>query len=636
MNEPFDPYHKWLGIPPKDQPPNHYRLLGVELFESDLDVIENAADQRMRHVRSFQNGPHQAQSQKLLNEIAFVKVCLLDAQQKIAYDAMLAGPTPNEESVRIDTLASEGSTGRVVTATSAAQRRRPAKNPVIELTKIVAGGIAGIGIAFLLLSFLREDWDMLGIAKAVRGSGANVQPQPDDPDPIPVEPPVPSPNTVAVTPPKPVPLAPLEGVVEANKFEWTLGKSSLDLGPCNESFLVFSSIGGHFLGDGEWFDAEVDENEHYRLKGGAVKLIGAVFTRVRSPYRVWFEDEVQQFQWSKGKPRVQLIHQHDGFAVLSGANGCFLGPEHLVRVYLDADDGYWYLEGKTNFNTRGRALVYKFKQPGKFRAEVSQFDWKPGDKRREHFRCEEGLCFISSMSGRFQGYGENLNAKVESDGVWQTWGASQAGSTRGSFVAIRLNTPELLALAPGQPDLAYSDKLPPVVKTAPMPEPAPQVEPPKPDSYTKGPPPQEADLTTARENLGELLEQQEVSELLSAAESGPPAERFALLQAAHGLAIQAGDPLEAFRVIEVLLRLFELSPLELKTETLLSLRETCDSAAANRALATQALQVCESAITSGQHDTAIALAELSVAAARKGEDVELTRRATLKLIELRK
>ena len=52
MAHSFDPYHQWLGISPKDQPPNHYRLLGVDLFESDLDVISNAADQRMAHVRS--------------------------------------------------------------------------------------------------------------------------------------------------------------------------------------------------------------------------------------------------------------------------------------------------------------------------------------------------------------------------------------------------------------------------------------------------------------------------------------------------------------------------------------------------------------------------------------------------------
>ena len=43
----FDPYHQWLGIPAAEQPPNHYRLLGVPLLESDLDVIEAAAERRV-------------------------------------------------------------------------------------------------------------------------------------------------------------------------------------------------------------------------------------------------------------------------------------------------------------------------------------------------------------------------------------------------------------------------------------------------------------------------------------------------------------------------------------------------------------------------------------------------------------
>mgnify|MGYP001446848472 CR=1 FL=1 len=38
----FDPYHKWLGIPPHDQPADHYRLLGIERFENDVDVISLA------------------------------------------------------------------------------------------------------------------------------------------------------------------------------------------------------------------------------------------------------------------------------------------------------------------------------------------------------------------------------------------------------------------------------------------------------------------------------------------------------------------------------------------------------------------------------------------------------------------
>ena len=49
MAEEFDPYHKWLGISPKEQPPNPNRLLGVDLFESDKDVIASTADTQMSH-----------------------------------------------------------------------------------------------------------------------------------------------------------------------------------------------------------------------------------------------------------------------------------------------------------------------------------------------------------------------------------------------------------------------------------------------------------------------------------------------------------------------------------------------------------------------------------------------------------
>ena len=89
MLEEFDPYHKWLGISPKDQPPTHYRLLAIDLFESDPDVISYAADKQMAHVRSFQAGQHSALSQKILNEISAAKICLLNSAKKAAYDEQL-------------------------------------------------------------------------------------------------------------------------------------------------------------------------------------------------------------------------------------------------------------------------------------------------------------------------------------------------------------------------------------------------------------------------------------------------------------------------------------------------------------------------------------------------------------------
>lgn len=89
MPEAFDPYRKWLGIPPKDQPPNHYRLLAIELFEDDPDVIEAAADARMAHVRTYQTGQNSAVSQRILNELSQAKLCLLDGTRKRGYDADL-------------------------------------------------------------------------------------------------------------------------------------------------------------------------------------------------------------------------------------------------------------------------------------------------------------------------------------------------------------------------------------------------------------------------------------------------------------------------------------------------------------------------------------------------------------------
>lgn len=85
----FDPYHVWLGIPPHEQPPNHYRLLGIVPFEDHADVIESAADRQMGHLRNYQSGKHSAFSQKLLNQVATAKVCLLNAAKKAVYDEQL-------------------------------------------------------------------------------------------------------------------------------------------------------------------------------------------------------------------------------------------------------------------------------------------------------------------------------------------------------------------------------------------------------------------------------------------------------------------------------------------------------------------------------------------------------------------
>ena len=85
----FDPYHVWLGIPPKDQPPNLYRLLGLELYESDSTVIDAAANRQTSYLHEMAAGPNRRQSQELLNEIASARRRLLDADRKKKYDEKL-------------------------------------------------------------------------------------------------------------------------------------------------------------------------------------------------------------------------------------------------------------------------------------------------------------------------------------------------------------------------------------------------------------------------------------------------------------------------------------------------------------------------------------------------------------------
>ena len=85
----FDPYHKWFGIPPREQPPNHYRLLRIALFESDPDVIENAYDKEMGNLKQQEHGPHADLVEPLSRELIAARTCLLDAKRRAAYDTEL-------------------------------------------------------------------------------------------------------------------------------------------------------------------------------------------------------------------------------------------------------------------------------------------------------------------------------------------------------------------------------------------------------------------------------------------------------------------------------------------------------------------------------------------------------------------
>jgi hypothetical protein len=160
MAESFDPYRKWLAIPAEEQPPHHYRLLAIPLFESDPDVISNAADGRMSQIKSFQSGPYSKFSQQILNQISAAKICLLDTKKKAAYDRQLqqrlapAGLPKAENGV--SELAEIGSFNFATSGASSVVRPKSVKKakPKTQPWPIyaaVGGGLIAVGAAVLFL-----------------------------------------------------------------------------------------------------------------------------------------------------------------------------------------------------------------------------------------------------------------------------------------------------------------------------------------------------------------------------------------------------------------------------------------------------------------------------------------------------
>ena len=87
--EPFDPYQQWLGIPEQMRPLNHYILLGIRLFERDPSQINQAYDERMTVLKSFQSGQRVELSDQLISQVALAKRELTDSKKKKAYDENL-------------------------------------------------------------------------------------------------------------------------------------------------------------------------------------------------------------------------------------------------------------------------------------------------------------------------------------------------------------------------------------------------------------------------------------------------------------------------------------------------------------------------------------------------------------------
>jgi phosphoribosylformylglycinamidine (FGAM) synthase PurS component len=146
MEPSFNPYRKWLGIPLEEQPPNHYRLLGIAVFEDDRDVISNAADRQMAHVRTYQTGKRSELSQKILNELSTAKVCLLDPERKQAYDGQLRAELSAAQAMAAPKPVAKAAVAAPARPRPVGEQPQPVysvANPGGEIAPLAGGGARG-------------------------------------------------------------------------------------------------------------------------------------------------------------------------------------------------------------------------------------------------------------------------------------------------------------------------------------------------------------------------------------------------------------------------------------------------------------------------------------------------------------
>lgn len=90
--------HELLGISPHEHPVTAYRLLGVELYENDPAVLQNAAQQRLAKLAELKDKVPAHEAEAVLTMMRNAEAIVSDAERKSAYDEKLrnelAGPVP--------------------------------------------------------------------------------------------------------------------------------------------------------------------------------------------------------------------------------------------------------------------------------------------------------------------------------------------------------------------------------------------------------------------------------------------------------------------------------------------------------------------------------------------------------------
>jgi len=145
---------------------------------------------------------------------------------------------------------------------------------------------------------------------------------------------------------------------------------------------------------------------------------------------------VKEYSWKVGDPSVSLIRTDTGVCFLSLVSGNFEGFGEKVGVH-PGKDGFWHLEGKgQQEGIAAKAVSISSITPAVFGSGVKQYEWTNGQAPVRMLNKNEGVCFLSGLSGRFAGYGEEVRVRLADDGYWYLGGQSGQADLKAKAIGI--------------------------------------------------------------------------------------------------------------------------------------------------------------------------------------------------------
>ena len=587
----FDPYHKWLGIPAHEQPPHHYRLLGLEIFESDADVIDAAANRQMSYVKQCAIGPHRAHSQRILSELSAARVCLLNPDRKEAYDTDLRehlAPVETEPALTgFEPAATPQFELGEGAGVKALRRRRSKDGSALGLiAAVVLGGFSAGGLFWVYWTYIRAP-DLPVAAEAapeveeviVRRGGGPMRSQTTEPlarreqDPgqrvLPrrlnsgrAKPPL-QPGQVDL-------LDRLNPSTAAVEGEWGLLNRQLITPSTPEAVC---QLGSAPRGD---YTLEVDVE---RQVGNDYFALGLVVGQQQFVVKIDAQGErVSGVEgWQKG-PATRNPSTHSGRQ---------LGPDkvHTIRCRVTADE-LDVVCGETTVITLRDG----------FPEDLSELTlpWN---------QVQDGYLFVGSNSTRFRISRMILTPLSES---------SRPPNPKAMTTAI-----QKLGETPAEPEgPVKEDEAGSALTRAPIPPPAERREAER-DIKREFREAFQAKTAVQKRNL--------ITDLLASAETAeiPPLKRYVLLDLARETAESIDDADSALQAIDKLNEAFAVSALTLKYDSLAAVARGLGVPDANRQLAERIPKLVDEAVAADDLSTAYKLSLLAVSTAKRSGSAAL-------------